>query len=1040
MYPTGTGPRVIADLARRKIGTAIERQHARVDVGILATDPNSNRTEDPLAIVCDFDRPTNDDVLKETHRLTWSFSRSPMLVTVEPNLLRVWTCWRRPQEELPKLKVEELRTGLFDSSPLSERVARSLQWVELTSGSFFRNPHYSRYFHRDQRADQLMLNDLRVLRERLLHAKPELPEDICHDLLARVIFIEFLFQRKDSQGNAALNEDVLSNLHEKGVLSKPYKDLVSILRSHTDTYGFFRELNSRFNGDLFPGKGQTDEMREREWAAEMCHVKQDPHLRLLAEFVSGKMEMTTGQFCLWRRYAFDAIPLEFISSIYEEFVTRKKEVENDVEGQVLEDAATGAHYTPSHLVDLVLDEVLPWDGSEWDVRVLDPACGSGIFLVKAFQRMVERWKKARGKLSVADLRHLLKNNLFGVDKERNAVRVASFSLYLAMCDEIEPKFIWQKNVSFPRLRDKNLVRSDFFGEDRDGFCTTRDQGTYHCVVGNAPWGYATETGKSKEWAALWGWNTPNRNIGPLFLCKAARLAKPNGKIAMLQPAGAMLFNRDSTAMAFRQKLFSTCGVEKIVNLSLLRFGLFRNAVSPACMIVMRPGDPLQTPIVYECPKPKRTREDEYSLVVEPSDGSFVEPEEAATDPFVWTVLAWGGPRDLQLIRKLRQRPYSTIAELEKKGRLRGGNGFKRGIRRARSRPESLRLPILEDHDFWHRLPMAADTRGFPRNINPMFERIRDIDENYTLPLLIMKESWTVEAKRFRAAVVEPEGFGADKLLFSQSFNGIRSVGTNGYDVHTIALAVNSTLAVYYFLLSSARMGNYRPALLLDDLREFPLPASVKMSPAESMAMTESAIDDRVKAMYRLNDAEWVLIEDMFLYTLRDFKEGMDSPGRQPTRAKADMREETGSERVLREYYEYFARVFRAGFGSEMKLSATIFDEAMSAPLPVRLMAIHLDPPGEPFVRLETIDSANLVRRLTELNAKFLESNDPRNGGIFYQRVARIYDAIPISGTQVPTVFLLKPDQVRYWTRSAALRDADEIARDIMLWREASEGK
>ena len=76
-------------------------------------------------------------------------------------------------------------------------------------------------------------------------------------------------------------------------------------------------------------------------------------------------------------YSFDVVPLEFISSIYEEFVTAK-----------------GAHYTPGYLVDFMLDEVLPWGGEQWDLKILDPACGSGIFLVKAYQRLIQRWKNA----------------------------------------------------------------------------------------------------------------------------------------------------------------------------------------------------------------------------------------------------------------------------------------------------------------------------------------------------------------------------------------------------------------------------------------------------------------------------------------------------------------------------------------------------------------------------------------------------------------------------------------------------------------------
>ena len=236
------------------------------------------------------------------------------------------------------------------------------------------------------------------------------------------------------------------------------------------------------------------------------------------------------------------------------------------------------------------------------------------------------------------------------------------------------------------------------------------------------------------------------------------------------------------------------------------------------------------------------------------------------------------------------------------------------------------------------------------------------------------------------------------------------------------------------------MGNYRPTLLLDDIREFPLPASLKTSAGDLSAMTDLAIDKRVKQMYRFNDAEWVLIGDMFDYTLRDFKEGSQSPGRQSTRTTADRRGESKRDPVLRTYCDYFARVFRAGFGEKTKISATIFNEETAAALPVRLIGIHLDPPGKSFVKPETIGSAELIRRLNDLNDKFLESNDPRRGGIFYKRVARIYDTMLICGRQVPTVFLVKPDQVRYWTRSMALRDADEIAGDIMLWRGASEGR
>jgi hypothetical protein len=48
-------------------------------------------------------------------------------------------------------------------------------------------------------------------------------------------------------------------------------------------------------------------------------------------------------------------------------------------------------------------------------------------------------------------------------------------------------------------------------------------------------------------------------------------------------------------------------------------------------------------------------------------------------------------------------------------------------------------------------------------------------------------------------------------------------------------------------------------------------------------------------------------------------------------------------------------------------------------------------------------------------------------------VVRVYDTVSQKENSIPTVYLIKPDQLRYWTRSIALRDADEVAADLVLW-------
>jgi hypothetical protein len=83
------------------------------------------------------------------------------------------------------------------------------------------------------------------------------------------------------------------------------------------------------------------------------------------------------------------------------------------------------------------------------------------------------------------------------------------------------------------------------------------------------------------------------------------------------------------------------------------------------------------------------------------------------------------------------------------------------------------------------------------------------------------------------------------------------------------------------------------------------------------------------------------------------------------------------------------------------------------------------------IKVETINSQDLLDRLHQLNNLFMKQDNSDTGVIFYQRVARVYDSTAFEGEQVPTVYLIKPDKIRYWTRSMALRDADEVVGDIM---------
>lgn len=1021
LNPSGHGAAIYARLADKKLGNTLRlRSDARdLECGVLSANPASAATEAPIAIVCEFQRRVSPETLREAHRLAWNFSRSPLLLTLEPHLLRAWSCCEPPPKaetlySYSEAEIQEVEVDLQALS-LSQQAAQALHWVELVTGSFFRK-HEDR-FRRDGRADQLLLSYLKALRQRLKRRR--LPDDICHDLLARIIFIQFLSQRKDSEGKAALSEDYLSQLHDGGCLSARYTRFEDLLRNRSDTYSLFRRLNEVFNGDLFPGKGATPEQREDDWLKEMQYVKQS-HLNCLADFISGKLDLGSGQGYLWPQYSFDAIPLEFISSIYEEFVSEHG-------------GGAGTHYTPAHLVDFLLDVVLPWDDDRWDIKVLDPACGSGIFLVKVFQRLIHRWKNAHpGRvIRAAELRGMMENNLFGVDIDPHAVRVASFSLYLAMCDEIDPRRYW-KEIRFPRLREHRLVQADFFREDVEGIRTVEDRSSYDLVVGNAPWGRKTETELSKTWARTTDlpnkWKIPYQSIGPLFLPKAIRLCKPDAQVSMLQPAGALLFNTSGNARDFRESLFSKFKVEEVVNLSALRFELFPKAVAPACIITLRGAALDGEPLSYVCPKPIKGGEVGYRILIEPLDMQTVYPEEATGDPFVWTALAWGGRRDLSFLRELSH--YPTLDKLERDRVIKKRQGPFRG-RVQRPEKQIVGRRILYTNDFPEgtflvlnakRLPIATD-----EDARVHYKDSTDFDA-FASPQLIIKQSWQVGIGRFRAATVRPDKSGG--IICSRLFASVH--GPREW-LEAACLSLNSKIAVYVLLLTSGRFASYRPEPNVDDFAQIPIP-----EPSTGILQGLTSLDDldeRVHQVFPFKESQWVLVDDLINYTLPDFKGDASSPGRQRTIRLSEGLLLENQEPELREYCRYFLKVLGAGFGRDKHVCATVFQEGAGQPLPVRLLAIHLDWPGREEFRVETIDSSDLLVRLWSLDSKLRSESEGSKGGIFYQRVARVYDAWH---STVPTIYLIKPDQVRHWTRSTALRDADEVASDILLWKRNSQ--
>lgn len=298
------------------------------------------------------------------------------------------------------------------------------------------------------------------------------------------------------------------------------------------------------------------------------------HLALLCSFLRGDSLDSQLSLFFWA-YQFDVIPIELLSSIYEEFY-HSENVNDD----------KGTHYTPPTLVSFVLANPSILEKLKIG-KVLDFACGSGIFLVEAFRRMVYHQMRERGRrLRPQELQKILRERVFGVDRNGEAVRVAAFSLYLALLDFMEPSDIRRHKLSLlihdaNELIDQpngfNLFEANAFfllPEERalivNRLQTKKYKGRildlqivnwpllplrslrYDVIVGNPPWGEPMKNDPDGQRAVQWcqSFNLPigDNELSQCFIWRTLNLLADDGIAGLLVSSG-VFFKRHPKSLA-----------------------------------------------------------------------------------------------------------------------------------------------------------------------------------------------------------------------------------------------------------------------------------------------------------------------------------------------------------------------------------------------------------------------------------------------------------------------------------------------------------
>ena len=567
---------------------------------------------------------------------------------------------------------------------------------------------YQRYFEKEETVDRLLLRNLTDARRILISKEKDFPEgnltpEIANRLIGRLIFIRYLIDR-----NVAFNDQLQGDTKEKRQNS-----LNELLLDHDRTYEFFEYISEKFKGDLFPLKFENKGVPsfERD-LVKVENLKVLHHLFTCSNMFVGKMVRGYKvQRSLFNLYDFEIIPVELISNIYESFLGNtiySKEKTNIVLSKQKE---VKAYYTPSLLVDYVISQtVKPFlrENIKLQCRVLDPSCGSGIFLVESLRQIINREIKTKSSynrngtelISNNRLWELLQENIFGIDIDQNAIEIAIFSLYITLLDyKTKPCKI--ENFEFKDLKDKNLFGgddADFFNESNVFNNLFKNEINLDFIIGNPPWGTVPKSSyveyikkrsaKEKEnntsSVAL---KISNKEISQAFMVRVGDLIQDEAstKICFII-TGKNLYNSNNNARQWRRYLLTNFNIHQCFDLFGVNNGiaggkqLFENTRQPPAILI------------YSKKNAKSKKGDNFkhitaranlyyyyyyfkTIVIEKNDVKVVNQNLLLNDDKLWKLLMYGNSLDYMFIKRLRNRG-KKISSIMQDHNLESKGGFK----------------------------------------------------------------------------------------------------------------------------------------------------------------------------------------------------------------------------------------------------------------------------------------------------------------------------------------------------------------------------
>ncbi len=717
---------------------------------------SDGRSSQVAAYVIDnSDERLTETELGQIHLQAWLHGKAPLLYIAWPSRIDLLTCARGP--DFWREQDGECRYNpaiMFETAGAISEQIKTLSVLRLADGTFWEDPSNRKLTDHEKAAHHLLIQAVVDVDNELEGEK----KPLLRRLLLLMVLIKYLEDR------SVFPDGWFAKFHAGA------QSFREVLQSGepAEVKGLLDSLERRFDGDIFA-------------VDDIGNLLTRDHLLRFADLVEARTLKKLRY--LWEQFSFKHLPVEIISYLYQKFV-------NGEEGR-----KKGAIYTPPMLSALLLDHAMPYENLTGQETILDPSCGSGVFLVGAFRRLINVWRSQNRwqPPDVNTLKRLLKSRLFGIEIDKNAIDLTAFSLCLTICDALQPNVIW-RDLKFDRLHGSNLILGDFFQVARDW-----GDGQYglppggiDVIIGNPPFvSGLSQAGKEivsgPEYVSQWP-ELPDNQTAYLFLQQALSVLKPGGRLCLIQPNG-FLYNGNSAK--FRTAIFQKFKVDTIFDFTSIR-NLYEADAKTIAALACKADVPQDHRIKHWTFRRTFTVEEQIGFELDHYDRHLV-PQRLAeeADLEVWRAQLLGGGRLVDMVLRLRR--MRTLAEFVKQKGWTFAEGFIVG-NRAHYKPYLKDMPFLP--------PKAFTDAGIDESridvVKETHFKSAPGKEQFTAPLVLIKESaslpvvfWNEGFLAYTARIVGIHASESEISELKKFYNKIR----DRLEFFRFACAVNSTEAL-----------------------------------------------------------------------------------------------------------------------------------------------------------------------------------------------------------------------------------------------------